>query len=150
MTPSTRLAVGLALETLLLVHARDCLCRFVGDRAVAVCLGFVQWIDRIRAARTSNEARQNVFVSLYGEIQRKMGVKVLEMGGNAVVGYRQDFDLEGETGMVARGIGTVVSLVDASAAGLEITTSTISGAAAGRSRFAPSFLRSFACMHATP
>jgi len=43
-----------------------------------------------------------------------MCVQVLEMGGNAVVGYRQDFDLEGETGMVARGIGTVVSLVGAS------------------------------------
>lgn len=34
------------------------------------------------------------------------------MGGNAVVAYRQQFDLEGDSGMVARGIGTVVSLAE--------------------------------------
>ena len=29
------------------------------------------------------------------------------MGGNCVVGYIQNFDLEGEHGIVVRGIGTV-------------------------------------------
>ncbi len=33
------------------------------------------------------------------------------MGGNAVIGYRQRFDLEGESGIVVRGIGTCVRLV---------------------------------------
>lgn len=41
---------------------------------------------------------------------RKIGVKVQDMDGNAVIGYRQCFDLEGETGVVARGIGTAVFL----------------------------------------
>lgn len=32
------------------------------------------------------------------------------MGGNAVVGYHQHFDIEGEFGVVVRAIGTAVSL----------------------------------------
>lgn len=46
-----------------------------------------------------------------GEIQRKIGVKTLDLGGNAVIGYNQCFDLEGESGIVARGIGTAVTLI---------------------------------------
>lgn len=50
-------------------------------------------------------------VTLYlGELQRKIGLKVLEMGGNAVVGYLQCFDLEGESGLVVRAIGTACTL----------------------------------------
>ncbi|CAH2278532.1 Hypothetical predicted protein [Pelobates cultripes] len=45
-----------------------------------------------------------------GELQRKIGVKVLEMRGNAVVGYLQCFDLEGESGLVVRAIGTACTL----------------------------------------
>ncbi|XP_018327015.1 uncharacterized protein LOC108738216 isoform X2 [Agrilus planipennis] len=70
-----------------------------------------QWIDKIRTPRASNEARQVLFLKLSGELQRKIGVKALELGGNAVVGYSQSFDLEGESGIVARGIGTAVSLL---------------------------------------
>lgn len=47
---------------------------------------------------------------LPGELQRKIGLKVLEMGGNAVVGYLQCFDLEGESGLVVRAIGTACTL----------------------------------------
>ena len=43
-------------------------------------------------------------------MRRKIGLKALELGGNAVIGYRQCFDLEGETGIVVRGIGTAVDL----------------------------------------
>ncbi|KAK7892149.1 hypothetical protein WMY93_024112 [Mugilogobius chulae] len=57
-----------------------------------------QWIDRIRTPRASNEARQRLISLMSGELQRKIGLKVLEMGGNAVVGYLQCFDLEGESG----------------------------------------------------
>lgn len=38
-------------------------------------------------------------------------MKTLDLGGNAVIGYTQCFDLEGESGIVARGIGTAVTLV---------------------------------------
>ncbi|XP_078671238.1 C2 domain-containing protein 5-like isoform X6 [Branchiostoma floridae x Branchiostoma belcheri] len=69
-----------------------------------------QWIDKIRTPRASNEARQSLFSKLSGELQRKIGLKVLEMGGNAVIGYRQCFDLEGESGIVVRAIGTAAHL----------------------------------------
>nr|XP_015835897.1 PREDICTED: C2 domain-containing protein 5 isoform X1 [Tribolium castaneum] len=69
-----------------------------------------QWIDKIRTPRASNEARQTLFFKLSGELQRKIGVKALDLGGNAVIGYCQCFDLEGESGIVARGIGTAVTL----------------------------------------
>ena len=45
-----------------------------------------QWIDKIRTPRASNEARQTLFSQLSGEVRRKIGLKVLELGGNAVVG----------------------------------------------------------------
>jgi len=70
-----------------------------------------QWIDKIRTPRSSNEARQRLFTKLSGELQRKIGLKVLDAGGNAVIGYRQCFDLEGEYGIVVRGVGTAVTLV---------------------------------------
>lgn len=68
------------------------------------------WIDKIRRAASSNEARQSAFMKLSGQIQRKMGLKASSMGGNAIVGFRQHFDLEKDT-IVARGIGTCVTLV---------------------------------------
>ncbi|KAK3095112.1 hypothetical protein FSP39_010454 [Pinctada imbricata] len=69
-----------------------------------------QWIDKIRTPRASNEARQRLFSKLSGELQRKIGVKVSDLGGNSVIGYFQCFDLEGESGIVVRGIGTAVNL----------------------------------------
>lgn len=68
------------------------------------------WIDKIRKAGVSNEARQVAFMKLAGQIQRKIGLKAINMGGNAVVGFCQHFDLEKDT-IVARGIGTCVTLV---------------------------------------
>ncbi|XP_062513115.1 C2 domain-containing protein 5-like isoform X2 [Corticium candelabrum] len=69
-----------------------------------------QWIDKIRTPRSSNEARQLLFSRLSGELRRKIGLKVLEARGNSVVGYRQRFDLEGESGIVVRAIGTIAYL----------------------------------------
>jgi len=46
-----------------------------------------QWIDKIRTPRASNEARQTLFVKLSGAVQRRIGLKALELGCNAVVGY---------------------------------------------------------------
>lgn len=45
-----------------------------------------QWIEKIRTPRASNEARQTTFFKLSGEVQRKIGLKVLELGGNCVIG----------------------------------------------------------------
>lgn len=70
-----------------------------------------QWIDKIRTPRASNEARQIAFMKLSGQVQRKIGLKAIELGANAVIGYAQCFDLEGDVGVVARGIGTAVTLV---------------------------------------
>jgi len=69
-----------------------------------------KWIDKIRTPRASNEARQLLFMKLSGEVRRKIGLKALEQGANAVIGYKQLFDLEGESGIVVRGIGTAVTL----------------------------------------
>lgn len=57
-----------------------------------------------------------------GELQRKIGLKVLEMGGNAVVGYLQCFDLEGESGLVVRAIGTACTLEKLSSGSAPSTT----------------------------
>ncbi|XP_065349897.1 C2 domain-containing protein 5 isoform X3 [Cloeon dipterum] len=70
-----------------------------------------EWLDKIRTPRATNEARQTLFFKLSGEVKRRVGLKALEMGANAVIGYRLRFDLEGESGIVARGIGTAVTLV---------------------------------------
>lgn len=59
---------------------------------------------------------------LPGELQRKIGLKVLEMGGNAVVGYLQCFDLEGESGLVVRAIGTACTLEKLSSGSVPSTT----------------------------
>lgn len=69
-----------------------------------------QWIDKIRTPRASNEARQVAFIKLSNQVQRLVGLKAAELGANAVIGYQQDFDLEGEAGVVARAIGTAVCI----------------------------------------
>lgn len=69
-----------------------------------------QWIDNIRSKRKSNEERQSLVQKLSCELQRRVGVKVLEAGANAVLGYRQCIDLEGEKGIVLRCIGTMAQL----------------------------------------
>jgi hypothetical protein len=57
-----------------------------------------------------NKRQRISFLFCVGELQRKIGLKVLEMRGNAVVGYLQCFDLEGESGLVVRAIGTACTL----------------------------------------
>jgi len=46
-----------------------------------------QWIDKIRTPRASNEARQTLFSKISGEVQRKIGIKAIDLGGNAVVRF---------------------------------------------------------------
>lgn len=45
---------------------------------------------------------------LDAKVRRRMCKKVLEMGGNAVLAYSQNFDMEGDSGLVARTFGTAV------------------------------------------
>ncbi|CAG13055.1 unnamed protein product [Tetraodon nigroviridis] len=66
-----------------------------------------------------------IYDTIHGELQRKIGLKVLEMGGNAVVGYLQCFDLEGESGLVVRAIGTACTLEKLSSGSAPSTTTHV-------------------------
>ncbi|KND04384.1 uncharacterized protein SPPG_00115 [Spizellomyces punctatus DAOM BR117] len=89
---------------------------------VVAVLGFVSaldneddpeyhWSDNFRTPRTSNESRTRVMYRLSGQLRRQLGKKVLELNGNAVVGFKQCFDIESEErAITARAIGTAVRL----------------------------------------
>ena len=66
-----------------------------------------QWSDNFNQARTSHETRQTLMYLLDAKVRRRMCKKVLEMGGNAVLAYRQNFDFEGDS-LTARTFGTCV------------------------------------------
>jgi len=69
-----------------------------------------EWKDNFRQARSSNETKQSLMYLLDSSVRRMMCKKVLEMGGNAVLGYNHNFDVEGDSGTVARSYGTCVLL----------------------------------------
>ena len=56
-----------------------------------------------------SESKKTLYL-LDAKVRRRMCKKVLEMGGNAVLGYHQNFDFEGDSGLVARTYGTCVLL----------------------------------------
>ncbi|KDO21387.1 hypothetical protein SPRG_13700 [Saprolegnia parasitica CBS 223.65] len=64
------------------------------------------WSDSFRTSRKSNEYRQMLLYKLSSQVSTMVGKKAMELGGNAVLGYRQFFDVEGDSGMVARACGT--------------------------------------------
>ncbi|KAJ3035771.1 hypothetical protein HK097_004106 [Rhizophlyctis rosea] len=69
------------------------------------------WSDNFRTPRTSNEARTRTMFQLAGQLRRQLGKKALELGGNAVVGFKEYFDMESEQrAITARAIGTAVRL----------------------------------------
>ncbi|KAF8930415.1 hypothetical protein EDD21DRAFT_400873 [Dissophora ornata] len=69
------------------------------------------WSDSFRTQRSSNEARQRLLFRLSGQLRRLLGKETLEMGGNAVLGYQQCFDLENkEHAITARAVGTAVKI----------------------------------------
>jgi hypothetical protein len=57
-----------------------------------------------------HESRQTVLHLLDASVRRRLAKTVLDMGGNAVLGYHQNFDVEGDSGIVARTYGTCVLL----------------------------------------
>lgn len=69
-----------------------------------------EWNENFRKSRASHEARQTLLYLLDSCVRRRMCKTVLEMGGNAVLGYYQSFDEEGDSGIVARTYGTCVLL----------------------------------------
>jgi hypothetical protein len=64
------------------------------------------WQDYFRksgqASKSSNDSRQKVLYGLSAEVRREVGKKVLDVGGNAVLGFDIKFDLEGASGLVVR------------------------------------------------
>lgn len=69
------------------------------------------WSDSFRTQRSSNEARQRLLFRLSGQLRRLLGKETLDMGGNAVLGYQQCFDLENEEhAITARAVGTAVKI----------------------------------------
>lgn len=70
------------------------------------------WSDNFRTPRTSNEARIRLMYRLSGQLRRQLGMKALELNGNAVIGFQQHFDIESDNRMlVARASGNVVKLI---------------------------------------
>lgn len=69
--------------------------------------GEFEFTGNFRLARQGHERRQTLMYLLDASVRRRMCKKVLEMGGNAVMGYYQSFDMEGDS-LVARVFGTCV------------------------------------------
>lgn len=69
------------------------------------------WSDSFRTSRRSNEHRQLLLYKLSSQVATLVGKKALELGGNAVMAYKQFFDVEGDSGLVARACGTACSIV---------------------------------------
>ena len=67
-----------------------------------------EFSDSFRSSRRSNSTRQFLLHTMAAKLRIQIGRKVRRMGGNAVLGYQQHFDLEGDSGIVARAYGTAV------------------------------------------
>eukprot|EP00927_Polykrikos_kofoidii_P061158 TRINITY_DN56029_c0_g1_i1.p1 TRINITY_DN56029_c0_g1~~TRINITY_DN56029_c0_g1_i1.p1 ORF type:complete len:1230 (-),score=132.65 TRINITY_DN56029_c0_g1_i1:165-3854(-) len=70
------------------------------------------WRDLIRSDRSSNEERLRVFQNSTMQARRQLGKKVLRMGADAVLGYREYVDLEGDVTdrICIRAFGTAARL----------------------------------------
>lgn len=73
------------------------------------------WRDFIRSDRSSNEERLRVFHTAAMQARRQLGKKVLGMGADAVLGYREYVDLEGDATdrICIRAFGTAALLESA-------------------------------------
>eukprot|EP00820_Chromera_velia_P026128 Cvel_10164.t1-p1 / transcript=Cvel_10164.t1 / gene=Cvel_10164 / organism=Chromera_velia_CCMP2878 / gene_product=C2 domain-containing protein 5, putative / transcript_product=C2 domain-containing protein 5, putative / location=Cvel_scaffold606:57735-77706(+) / protein_length=1913 / sequence_SO=supercontig / SO=protein_coding / is_pseudo=false len=70
------------------------------------------WKDLIRSSRISNEARKAVLQTAAMQTRRQLGKKALLVGANAILGYRECVDLEGDVTdrICIRAFGTAVRL----------------------------------------
>lgn len=73
--------------------------------------------DRFRSSQKSNEKRQKQLYHLSSllsffwfihrmQLRRQVGKQAQKRGANAVFGYQQFFDMEGDSGIVGRAYGT--------------------------------------------
>ena len=62
--------------------------------------------DNFRGSRKSNLNRQLLLHRLSHKLNALMSNKARELGANAILGYQQHFDLEGDSGIVGRAFGT--------------------------------------------
>ncbi|VDN83102.1 unnamed protein product [Brugia pahangi] len=71
-----------------------------------------EWIDRIRSPRASNEARQSIIRKSLRELAKNIAQKAHSLGSNAVLGYHEFVDIEGDaTELITfRAFGTAVRL----------------------------------------
>lgn len=84
------------------------------------------WRDPFRSSRTSNQSRQYLLYKLSAKLRREIGAKVVELGGNAVLGFKHHVDYESEGSLVMRGFGTAVTLKRIRALATSLTTTTVS------------------------
>lgn len=105
----------------------ECVIVVVGDMKMLSILGFVEDLiveddpefefeDRFRSSQKSNEKRQKQLYNLsYSallclhrrmQLRRHIGKQAQKRGANAVFGYQQFFDMEGDSGIVGRAYGT--------------------------------------------
>ncbi|KAJ1966816.1 hypothetical protein IWQ62_002231 [Dispira parvispora] len=86
------------------------------------------WSDSFRTPRASNDARQKTFYRIAGQLRRLLGRKTLDRGGNAITGFKQEFDIEPEEHVItARAIGTAVKVVPKAPAMTNSSSSLESG-----------------------
>ncbi|KAA0153279.1 hypothetical protein FNF29_00098 [Cafeteria roenbergensis] len=71
--------------------------------------------DTFRSSRRSNAARLALLYKLSFKLREAVARKTIRLGANAVLAYQQHFDVEGDSGIVARAYGTAVHLVSRTA-----------------------------------
>ena len=70
-----------------------------------------EWSESFRTARSSNLTSTRILFELSGQLRRQLGRKVLEMGGNAILAFKQAIDLEPAAKRITvRGLGTAAKI----------------------------------------
>jgi hypothetical protein len=98
------------------VPCRAVPCRAVPCRVIPSCHA-VSWrqveedpeyefSDNFRRSRKSNRHRHLLLHRLSNKLSASLSRKVRALGGNAILGYQQHFDIEGDSGIVGRAYGT--------------------------------------------
>ena len=105
---------------------------FVEELVVADDPDFMEWNENLLLRnRVSHETRQTLLYLLDAVVRRRMCKTVLDMGGNAVLGYHQNFDVEGDSGIVARTYGTCVLLERSKIVGMSTANAAAVGGVVG-------------------
>ena len=103
---------------------------FVEELVVADDPEFETWNESYtrRGSQSNSKAHENRQTLLYlldASVRRRMCKTVLDMGGNAVLGYHQNFDVEGDSGIVARTYGTCALLERKKSMGVGTSSTTL-------------------------